>query len=102
MNKEERAAAGAGDVCPLSSLCILCPPGALSVIIAEKDGKVKYPIPEKLNHNMTGKSQRCKGHYGLVQLEGNMTRPIPGDSTKTSMVFWYDPKEEQKIHSDRL
>ena len=55
-----------------------------------------------LNHNRTSKRYRRKGHYGLVQLEGNMTRPIPGDSTKTSMVFWYDRKEEQKIHSDRL
>ena len=52
--------------------------------------------------NRTRKASGRKGHYGLIQPEGNMTRPIPGDSTKTSMVFWYDPKEEQKIHSDRL
>lgn len=45
---------------------------------------------------------KCKGHYGLVQLEGNLTRWISGNSSKTTMVFWYDPKEEQKIFGDRI
>ena len=61
---------------------------------------IRYKVIER-KINMRGR-RKCKGHYGLIQLEGNMTCPIPGDFSKTTMVFWYDPKEVQKIFSDKL
>lgn len=40
----------------------------------------------------------------LVKLEGNMGlhRPLPGDYSKVSMMFWLDQDEKRKIHMEKV
>lgn len=38
----------------------------------------------------------------FINLIGNMSKPVPGDSSQISCVFFYDPNEVKRANMEKL
>lgn len=38
----------------------------------------------------------------FINLVGNMSKPVPGDSSQMSCVFFYDPNEAKRANMEKL